>query len=189
MKRARWLVASVALLGAGVVSAGDMSGFSIEPFVGYAHLRIDQNSTLEGETKRVDQGLVGVSLAYKAPFGLVVNAGYSDAIHDDIFVFDIASGYELEQYYGTVGYQFDFGRGWSFTPKAGRSRLRLTSEDSLLVDQFGEQQKRLIGYQNFFEASLMKNISRSISMGLTLRDVDADFGDWRSAAFTVNFAF
>jgi hypothetical protein len=189
MNKAKWLVAALGLLAAGGASAQDQSGFVIEPFVGYSHLRIDHDKMVDGETNRLDQVLAGVSLGYKTPFGLVINAGYSNAIHDDIFVFDFASGYELDQYYGTVGYEFDFGSGWRFTPKAGRARWRLQSDDRQLLDNFGEQQKFLDGYENFVEVSLMRNISQSISMGLTARDVDADFGHSRSGAFAVTFAF
>jgi hypothetical protein len=188
MGKAKWLVVVLGGLAAGNAFAeGGRAELQITPYVGYSHLRIDSPYLLDGEAKRMDQLLGGVTAGFLTPFGAVVEVGNSEAFHEDIFEDD--NDFSINQRYVAVGYQFDFSDGWRFVPKVGRARWRLYSDDRALIDTAGERHETLRGYNNFFEASLMRHVSESIALGINYKDIDSDFGHSRSGAFVVTFGF
>jgi hypothetical protein len=185
-KSTKWLVAIAALMTTPVI-AGEKGEFQVTPFLGSAHLRVDAAHVEEGRTRRMDALLAGLNLGYRAPFGLTVELGRSDASHKDL-IWWFTDGLSLRQYYGALGYQFEAGK-WRFTPKVGRSRWRLHASNFDLLDGAGEDLERLRGYDNFVEASAARRLGQSMAMGVTLRALEADFGRSGDAALTFTWTF
>ena len=187
MSKGKWLVALAGLLVAGAAAAENRTEMQITPMVGYSHLRIDGDWLESGVTNRLDQLLWGASLGVKTPFNVVVEIGTANAVHEDWFS---SNDFDLDMDFATIGYQADFGNGWRFVPKVGRMKWKLYSDDSHLVDLAGDSHKALRGYDNYFEASLMRHLSESITLGVNFKDVDTEFGPatiWRAGATFATF--
>jgi hypothetical protein len=105
-------------------------------------------------------------------------AGSSDWFDSDDYIFT--------EYFGSIGYQFDLGRGFSITPRVGRARWKLEADD---VWFFGEDDAppTTRGYQNYWEVSAMKRINDVFSLGVSHKENRHDFGRVRSTVFTVMF--
>ncbi|HTU66906.1 MAG TPA: hypothetical protein VMF52_13230 [Steroidobacteraceae bacterium] len=191
MGNSKWLVVAAALLAAGTwtdaARAENRAELQITPYVGYAHVRVDSPYLRDGQTDRFDMAMGGATVGFLTPFGLVIEAGGSFGFHEEIFSNDTDLG--LDQDYAAIGYQIDFADGWRFVPKVGRVKWKLESDDRDLLDLGGVRHETLRGYDNFYEASLMHHVSRSIAMGLNFRDIDTQFGHDRSGAFVVTFGF
>jgi len=174
--------------GASAAQAQEGGKMYITPFVGSTHLRIDHGWVFnEPETIRFDSLQLGATLGYHAPFGLVVEVGRSNAIHANIF--DDNNDYEFTQAYGALGWQVDFADGWHITPRIGRGRWVLDSDRRVLLDSDGERHHSVSGWDNFWEASLMRDINSVMSMGVNFKDVDQEFGHSRTGEFLVRFRF
>jgi hypothetical protein len=186
MNKAKWLVALAGCLVAGAASAENRTEMQITPLIGYSHLRIDGAYLASGETNRLDQLLWGANLGVLTPFNVVVEVGTANAVHQDWFS---SNDFDLDTDYAALGYQLDFGDGWRFVPKVGRTKWKLYSDDRHLVDLAGESHKTLRGYDNYYEASLMRHLSESITLGVNFKDVDTQFGHSRSGAIAVTFGF
>ena len=186
MGKAKWLVALAGLVVAGAASAENRSEMQITPMLGYSHLRIDGEWLDTGETNRLDQLLWGATLGLKTPFNAVIEVGTANAIHEDWFS---SNDFDIGMDFAAIGYQADFGNGWRFVPKVGRMKWKLYSDDEHLVDLNGDPHKALRGYDNYWEASLMRHLSESITLGVNFKDVDTEFGHSRSGALVVSFGF
>lgn len=188
MGNAKWLVAIAATIAlAGGARADSRTEMQISPYLGYSHLRIDGPNLVDGVTDRFDLAMGGVTVGFLTPFNVVIEAGTGWGFHDEIFSND--RDISLDQDYAAIGYQIDFGNGWRFVPKVGRMKWKLESDDRDLVDVFDVRHETLRGYDNFYEASLLRHVSRSIVLGLNFKDVDTAFGHDRSGAFLVTFGF
>ena len=188
MGKAKWLVAGLLACGAGAAQAQESGSVYIAPFVGYSHLRIDNGRVFdETETLRFDALHVGATFGYRAPFGLIVEVGRSDAIHADIFQDNVF--YSLKQTYGAIGWQVPFADGWHITPRVGRGRWVLGADDRLLLDNAGERHHEVTGWDNFWEVGLLRDVGSVASMGINFKDVDQEFGHTRIGEFTVRFRF
>ena len=191
MGKSKWLaVAIAASLGVSAAHADteNRGKMYITPFAGYNHLRIDSGRVFdEPETIRFDSLQWGVTVGYKAPFGLVVEAGRSDAIHADLF--DEHGDYQLTQTFGAVGWQVDFADGWHITPRVGRGRWELASDHRVLLDSAGARHYEVNGWDNFWEVGLMRQLNETVSLGVNFKDVDQEFGHSRTGEFMVRFAF
>jgi hypothetical protein len=189
MGKAKWLVVAVAAsLGASAAYADELGKMYITPFVGYNHLRIDRGRVFdEPETIRFDSLQAGVTLGYHAPFGLVIEAGRSSAIHANIF--DQHGDYALTQTFGAIGWQVEFADGWHITPSVGRGRWALGSDHRVLLDDAGERHYEVTGWDNFWEVALMREVNSAMSLGVNFKDVDQQFGHSRSGEFMLRFAF
>lgn len=186
MGNAKWLAAIAGCLLAGGASAENRTEMQITPMLGYSHLRIDGGWLESGETNRLDQLLWGASLGFKTPFNVVAEIGTANAIHEDWFS---SNDFDFDMDYVTLGYQADFGNGWRVVPKVGRMKWKLYSDDRHLVDELGDTHKALRGYDNYWEVSLTRHLSRSITLGVNFKDVDTEFGHSRSGALAVTFGF
>jgi hypothetical protein len=191
MGNRQWLVAlmlgSAACLAANGARADTRSEMQITPYAGYSHLRIDGDFLRSGESDRFDLAMGGVTVGFLTPINVVIEAGTAFGFHEDILSNDDDIG--LDQDYAAIGYQLDFADGWRFVPKVGRLKWKLQSDDRDLVDSLGLRHENLRGYDNFYEASIMRHVSRSIALGFNFKDVDTEFGHNRSGAFVVTFGF
>jgi len=186
MNNRKWLVAVAGCLLAGAASAENRTEMQITPMLGYSHLRIDGAQVFDGETRRLDQLMWGASLGVLTPFDVVVELGTTNAIHEDWFS---SNDFDLKSDFAALGYQLDFGNGWRFVPKVGRMKWKLYADDRDLVDPLGDTHHTLRGYDNYYEASLMRHLSESITLGVNFKDVDTEFGHSRSGAIAITFGF
>ena len=159
--------------------------FRIGPRVGTGELRINAGEAID--TKIVDDRVkedtfgLGGTFEYKAPFGLVLEAGLFTSGTVDWFD---SNDYSVSEYFGSVGYQIDLGRGFSITPRVGRSRWKLEADDDWF-DNDDDDNPALRGYQNYWEVSAAKRVNRLLSLGVSHRENHYDFGRLRSTVFTV----
>lgn len=187
VKSSKSMLLALAMLAASAAHADERGSFQITPFVGYSHLRVDGNHLREGVTDRMDQLMVGVSGAYRAPFGLVVELSNLSAVHDNWL--DSGDGFGLRQQTAAIGYELSFGDGWRLTPKAGRMKWKLERTGRDLLDNAGVRRTEWRGYENYYEIALAREISSWFSLGIHFRDVAPDYGHSRSGAITATFEF
>jgi hypothetical protein len=189
MGKSKWLAgAMAALFGISAAHAADRGRMYITPFVGYAHLRIDSGRVYNvAETLRFDSLQFGATVGYLAPFGLLVEAGRSAAIHVDLL--DDYRDYSLTQTYGAVGWQVDFAEHWHLTPRVGRGRWKLASDHRVLFDDAGVRSHNIDGWANFWEVGLMRDVNSWLSLGVNFKDANQQFGHSRAGEFMVRFAF
>jgi hypothetical protein len=188
MGKSQWLVAVSLALVASAALAEDKGSVYIAPYAGGTHLRIDSGRVYnEAETIRFDSLQVGFTLGYRAPFGMLVEVGRSNAIHADIF--DEHGDYELTQSYGAIGWQFAFADGWHIAPRVGRGRWELGSDHRVLLDGAGVRHYEVQGWDNFWEVALMRDVNSVMSLGVNFKDVDQEFGHSRTGEFLARFRF
>ncbi len=193
MGREKLLAACAALAMATVANAGggqpdEHAHAYIAPYAGYTHLRIDEGTVYQQtEGYKFDALLLGASFGFQWPAGFLVEAGRAHSIHADFF--DDPGNFSLTHTSGAVGWSFPFAETWHFTPKVGRLKWELSSDNRVLLDDQGERHYDIDGWDNFYELNLTKELGRSVSMGAMFRDVDESFGHSRSGAFYVSFAF
>jgi hypothetical protein len=193
MGMGKWLVAALALVPAANVQAqapapvAEKTMAYITPYAGYAHLRIDSGWIYQQpDTVHMDAFQLGAAFGFRFPFGLMIEAGHSEAIHAEIFNSD---DFDLEQNYGAVGWRIPFADGWHFIPKLGREHWTLNCNHRIILDENGVRHDSADDWANFYELGLTREINRKISLGVNFRDVDEGFGHSRSGTFTASFAF
>jgi len=126
-----------------------------------------------------------VQLRYVAPVGFLVEAGYDGQNNDRWDNRDHTL--RLTEYTAAVGWQFETAHGFRITPKAGRARWDLYSDDGQLTQvKPGTNTRR--GYDNYWELSLQKTITDSVALGVLFKDNPYEFGNVKSVAFTATFA-
>ena len=164
------------------------SEFRIGPLVGPGELRIDDGQRIEDEivSPLVSEDTIGVggTLEYKAPFGLVIEGGLFTAGSTDWFD---SEDYRVSEYFGSVGFEIPLGRGFRITPRAGRSRWKLESDDAWFFDQ-DDNPPTIRGYQNYWEITALKRINDAVALGVSHRENHYDFGRVRSTVFTAMFS-
>ncbi len=188
MGNAKWLVVAAAMVAAANAQAGETTKAYIAPHVGYAHLRFDEGTVYQQtETLKFDALQFGASFGFQMPVGFLAEVGRSHAIHADFF--DEPGDFELTQTSGAVGWRIPFANGWHFTPKVGRLKWELSSDNRIMLDSEGGRHYDVNGWDNFYELNLTRRISDSVSLGVIFKDVEQEFGHSRAGAFTASFAF
>lgn len=180
---------AMATLGLPVSAAlADAGEFRIGLRVGPGELRVGAGEVIDSEVieDNVKEATLGIggTFEYRAPFGLVLEAGLFTQGTTDWYD---SQDYRLSEYFGSVGYQIDLGRGFSITPRVGRSRWKLETNDDWFFDDNDDVDPAVRGYQNYWEVSAMKRINARLSMGASHRENHYDFGRVRSTVFTVLF--
>jgi len=184
----KWLVACAAMAVAAGAHAGEKAHAYIAPYAGFTHLRLNEGTVYQQtDTLKFDALLLGASFGFQWPAGFLAEVGRSHSVHADFF--DDPGDFELTHTSGAVGWSIPFAEGWNFTPKIGRLKWELSSDNRVLLDSQGERHYDINGWDNFYELNLTKEISKSVSMGAQFKDVDQEFGHARSGAFTVSFSF
>jgi hypothetical protein len=172
-------------VGAALADAGE---FRIGPRIGPGELRIGAGQVIDSEIieDNVEENTLGIgaTVEYRAPFGLVLEGGLFRQGTTDWFD---SQDYRLSEYFGSVGYQIDLGRGFSITPRVGRARWKLETDDDWFFDDDDDIRPALRGYQNYWEVSAMKRINERLSIGASHRENHYDFGRVRSTVFTLMF--
>lgn len=184
--KATWAVL-LAFVAAATFAAEGSPDFRIGPRVGPGELRINAGERIGDEVVRSRQtedtiGLGG-TLEYRPIAGVVLETGVFRAGSSDWFDSD---DYIFTEYFGSLGYQFDLGRGFSITPRVGRARWKLETDDVwFFADDDDPPTTR--GYQNYWEVTAMKRINDIFSLGVSHKENHHDFGRVRSTVFTVMF--
>ncbi len=161
--------------------------FQISPRLGKGELRIDEGLTIADAREEVDALSIGCVVGYATPFGVLLEVGAESQSNFDWW--SATDEYSLAQQYVAIGYQFDFAQGWTFTPKAGRARWKLRSEEGLLFNPGPEAVEEIRGYEYFWEAQLSRKLNERVSLGGAYQEAEFDFGRGRSVSFVATFTF
>lgn len=129
----------------------------------------------------------GCSFGVVSPIGVMLEIGADFAGEFDFF--GALDSYSLSQQFGAVGYQFEWGDGWRFLPKVGRTRWSLRSDEGFFLNPGPEESREIHGYEYYWEASISKQISQVVSLGMHYKQGDYEFGRARSTNFLVTIAF
>lgn len=184
----KWLVAAAALVAVTNVQAQEKTRAYIAPFAGYTHLRLDEGTVYdEFDTVKFDALTFGATFGFQTPIGFLAEISRSHAVHADLF--DEPGDFDLLHTAGAVGWRIPFAEGWYFTPKIGRLKWELSSDNRIMLDNQGDRHYAINGWDNFYELNLTRELKKNVSLGVTFRDVDQEFGHARSGVFGVSFAF
>jgi hypothetical protein len=183
-----WLVATAALAAVTNVQAQEKTHAYIAPFGGYTHIRLDEGTVYQQtDTFKFDALTFGATFGFQTPVGFLAEVSRSHAVHADLF--DEPGDFDLLHTAGAVGWRIPFAEGWSFTPKIGRLKWELSSDNRILLDNAGERHYDINGWDNFYELNLTRELKKNVSLGVSFRDVDQEFGHARSGVVGVSFAF
>jgi hypothetical protein len=182
----RFIVLSGFLLLAVAAHAADPQ-FRIGPRVGPGEIRLDAGEQIGedsiDERTREDTVGLGGTFEYVAPFNIIVEAGLFRSGSSDLFDSD---DYRLTEYFGSIGYQFELGRGFSIIPRVGRARWKLEADERWFFDD-DDDPPTIRGYQNYWELTALKRINPRFTLGISHRQNGYDFGHVRSTVFTAMF--
>lgn len=161
--------------------------FHISPRVGKGEMRIDEAFTISDEHEKADALSVGCVLGYSSPIGLLFEVGAESQRNFDWW--SAADEFVLSHQYVAIGYEIGFAEGWTFTPKAGRARWKLHSEEGRLFNPGPEAAQDIRGYEYFWEAQLSRRVTDRVSLGGAYQESEFDFGRARSLSFVATFKF
>ena len=155
--------------------------------VGPGELRINANEMIGDE--RVDslqtEDMIGLggTFEYRPFMGLVLEAGLLTAGSTDWFD---SEEYQFTEYFGSIGYEFQFGNGFSVIPRVGRGRWKLEADDNWFFEEEGNPAS-FRGYQNYWEITGTKRLNERMSLGISHKENHHDFGRVRSTVFMAMF--
>lgn len=161
--------------------------FHISPRVGRGEMRIHESFTVSDSLEEVDALNIGAVLGYSTPIGVLLEVGAESQSNFDWW--SASDEFTLSQQYVAVGYEIGFSEGWTFTPKAGRARWKLHSEEGMLFHSGPEARKDIRGYEYFWEAQVSHRLTDKISLGGAYQEGEFDFGRARSVSFIATFMF
>jgi hypothetical protein len=167
--------------------AAERGDFYIGPRVGRGEMRINESFTNEERHEKVEGWNVGCVLGYSSPIGLLVEVGAENQRNFDWW--DAEDEVSLEQQYVAIGYEIRFAEGWTFTPKAGRARWKLHSEEGAFFNPGPEAEEDIRGYEYFWEAQIARELNDKIALGAAYQEGEFDFGRARSISFVATFRF
>lgn len=162
--------------------------FQLGPRVGPGELRIRGGQTIDNDIvveNSIAEETVGIggTLQYRAPFGLVLEGGLFSAGSTDWFD---SEEYRFTEYFGSIGYQIELGRGFSITPRVGRARWKLEADNNWFFDE-DEDPPTSRGYEDYWEISAMKRLNERVSLGVSHKENSHEFGRVRSTVFVALF--
>lgn len=184
MRKCVMTTVALALFGLAGTSVAAESEFQITPRIGQGELEIDQFAGVNEDLRETETYGFGISFGVLTPIGLVIEVGGDSQGRFELN--DEDDDFSLAQRYIAAGYQIPLGDGWQLTPKIGRARWKLRSDNSLL-DFNSSDNPEWRGYDYFYEATIGRKVSRVLSLGLNYRQGDFEFGRARSVAFVVQF--
>jgi hypothetical protein len=179
-------IAAFALFGLAQTSQAAESEFQITPRIGQGELTIDHFAGVDEELRETETYGFGLSFGVLTPIGVVFEVGGDS--HGRFEVVDEDDDFSLSQRYVAVGYQIPLGDGWQLTPKVARARWKLHSDNSLL-DFNSSDNEEMRGYDYVYEATIARKVSRVVTLGLSYKQGDFEFGRARAASFVVQFGF
>jgi len=183
-KNTKWLAAAAALMAVSA-NAADRGQFRLTPFVGLANEKVDGSHLEFGETRKYEGWTVGISAGYRSTFGLVVEVGTSASGEPSL---GWATGGELRETYGAVGYDFKLAHDWHFTPKIGVTgwKLQAGALEGLVDD--GRLRDEIDGEGVYLELAIGHEFNSHVALGCSYKELNVDFGSARSAALTFTWS-
>ena len=167
--------------------ATEVGKFHISPRVGRGEMRIDEAFTVTNAREKSDALSMGCVLGYSTPFGLLLEVGAES--QQNFNWWNAEDEFSLSQQYLAIGYEIGFAEGWTFTPKAGRARWKLHSEEGRLSNPGPEEAADIRGYEYFWEAQISRQLTDKVSLGGAYQEGEYDFGRARSLSFVATFRF
>lgn len=161
--------------------------FHISPRLGRGEMRIDEPFAVSAEHEEVDALNIGAVLGYSTPIGILLELGAESQSNFDWW--SASDEFTLSQQYVAIGYEIGFAEGWTFTPKAGRARWKLHSEEGMLFHPGPEAEKDIRGYEYFWEAQVSRRLNDRVALGGAYQESEVDFGRARSLSFIATFTF
>jgi hypothetical protein len=166
--------------------AAERGDFYISPRIGRGEMRINEAFTNEARHEDLEAWSGGCVLGYSSPIGLLVEVGAESQRNFDWW--DEEDEVSLEQQYVAIGYEIGFAEGWTFTPKAGRARWKLHSEEGAFFPG-PDAEEDVRGYEYFWEAQIARDLNDKIALGAAYQEGEFDFGRARSISFVATFRF
>ena len=160
------------------------SEFQITPRIGQGELEIDAFEGVNDELHETDTYGFGIGFGVLTPVGVVLEVGAESQGRMEII--DEDDDFSLSAQYVALGYQIPLGDGWQLTPKVSRVRWKLRSDNSLL-DFNSSDNDEMRGYEYMYEATIAKQVSRVVRLGLNYKQGDFEFGKARAVSFVVQF--
>jgi hypothetical protein len=158
------------------------SEFQITPRLGQGELRVDAFEGIDAGLHETDMYGLGIGLGVKTPIGLLIEVGVDSYGNLDFFDDDDEVEFALTNRYVAVGYQLELGDGWRLIPKVSRVQWKLRSDDGLF-DWDGDDDRHIRGYEYVYEATIGRQVSRALTLGLNYKHGDYDFGEARLLSF------
>lgn len=160
------------------------SEFQITPRIGQGELEIDAFEGVNEDLRETDTYGIGIGFGVLTPIGVVLEIGGDS--QGRMEVFDEDDDFSLSTRYVALGYQIPLGDGWQLTPKVSRAQWKLRSDNSLL-DFNSSDNDEMRGYEYMYEATIAKQLSRVVTLGLNYKQGDFEFGKARAVSFVVQF--
>ena len=161
--------------------------FQITPRVGFGALKVDEFVGINRQRVNSDTYGIGASAGYLTPIGVVVEIG-ADSFRsfNPLEAFD---DFRLSQEFASIGYQFELGHRWRLVPRVGRAHWKLHSREGRLFHPGPEEERNVSGNGYFWEVGIARQISRVVTLGVSFKQGQYDFGRTQSTAFTVTLGF
>jgi len=161
--------------------------FQIAPKAGFGLLKVDELVGVNESRVDTDTYGFGVSFGYLTPIGVVAEIGADE--FGDFDLFNTFDSFRLSQQFASIGYQFDLGNRWRLVPRVGRAHWKLRSHEGRLFNPGPEEAREVRGDSYFWEVGIARHIAGVVTLGVTYKHGQYDFGRTQSAAFTVTFGF
>jgi len=161
--------------------------FQFSPRVGVGSLSVDQYASVNNAPDDTRTVGVGFGFGYLTAPGIVLEIGVDDFGNINLLSFE--DDFSLHQQFASVGYQAELGRGWRLVPRVGYARWKLRSEESPLFNPGPEEVRKVRGDDQFWELGLYRRISRVVTLGMSYKQGNYEFGDTRTTVFNVTMGF
>jgi hypothetical protein len=182
--RNKGLCAAALLLALGAAPAG-AGEWTVGTRIGATDLDVDGSELMSGESMS-DRGLLaaGLVLAHRWPKGPVLEASTMTSF-DPFPIFGFS---DMHHFSLAGGWQFDLGRWWRFTPKAGMvySELETVEED---IFSGGEPTQRFHDLVPFVEVALEGRIGGRFGIGVFHRQIMEKYGDSSTTGVSLTWTF
>jgi hypothetical protein len=180
------LVAVCAILLQSTASAATPE-FQIVPRVGLGSLRVDEFVGINRQRVNADTYGIGASAGYLTPIGVVVEIGADSFSNFNLF--ETFDDFQLSQEFASIGYQFELGNRWRLVPRVGRAHWKLHSQEGRIFHPGPEEERNVRGDDYFWEIGVARQISRVVTLGVSFKQGQYDFGRTQSVGFTVILGF
>ena len=152
---------------------------------GGGSIRVNSAQAINGVTEEEDIFSGGIFAGYNFKSGLVVEAGLTGELSEDLF-----ESYDVSQIVGMLGYTFRPGRDFTFVPKVGFSMWELVTFESGLFNFFaGDEERSDDGTDVILSLEGEYSLGELVQLNLSYTGGSYDFGELDSLRLGVEFDF